>query len=136
MLFLARSFLFLHYIVSDSITKQIDPHIICQYLLFGAITVTNCKFFGAEGSALQYWGSPAKIYNNMFSWNDWSGQMGLVANGGFGTVYSSPTSKDEEFVGNTLWYNGASAGFRSGKTPIVCRYVFKTSVEYVGIWRH
>ena len=55
----------------------------------------------------------------MFSWNDWSGQMGLVANGGFGTVYSSPTSKNEEFIGNTLYYNGASAGYRSGKTPTV-----------------
>ena len=86
---------------------------------FGEVSVINCKFFGAEGSALQYWGAPAKIYNNMFSWNDWSGQMGLIANGGYGTVYSSPTSKDEEFIGNTLWYNGASAGYRSGKTPIV-----------------
>jgi len=86
---------------------------------FGEVNVINCKFFGAEGSALQYWGAPAKIHNNMFSWNDWSGQMGLVANGGFGTVYSSPTSKDEEFIGNTLYYNGASAGYRSGKTPIV-----------------
>ena len=86
---------------------------------FGEVNVINCKFFGAEGSALQYWGAPAKIHNNIFSWNDWSGQMGLVANGGFGTVYSSPTSKNEEFIGNTLYYNGASAGYRSGKTPTV-----------------
>jgi hypothetical protein len=86
---------------------------------FGEVSVINCKFFGAEGSALQYWGKPAKIYNNMFSWNDWSGQMGLIANGGYGTVYSSPTSKDEEFIGNTLFHNGASAGYRSGKTPTV-----------------
>jgi len=34
-------------------------------------------------------------------------------------MYSSPTSKDEEFIGNTLWYNGASAGYRSGKTPVI-----------------
>ena len=86
---------------------------------FGEVNVINCKFFGAEGSALQYWGAPAKIHNNLFSWNDWSGQMGLVANGGFGTVYSSPTSWNEEFIGNTLYYNGASAGYRSGKTPVV-----------------
>ena len=86
---------------------------------FGEINVINCKFFGAEGSALEYWGSPAKIHNNAFEWCDWSGQMGLVANGGYGTVWSSPTGKNEEFIGNTLWYNGASAGYRSGKTPTV-----------------
>ena len=86
---------------------------------FGYVNVINCKFFGAEGSALEYWGSPAKIHNNAFEWCDWSGQMGLVANGGYGTVWSSPTGKNEEFIGNTLWYNGASAGYRSGKTPTV-----------------
>ena len=27
--------------------------------------------------------------------------------------------KDEEFVGNTFWYNGASAGYMPGKSPLV-----------------
>ena len=40
--------------------------------------------------------------------------MALVFNGGFGTVYSLGQSQD--FVGNSLLYNGASAGFG----PIHC----------------
>jgi len=87
--------------------------------MHGSISVVNCTFFGAEGSALYYWSKKSKIHNNLFAWNDWSGHMGQKKNGGYGTVYSSPTSKDEEFIGNTLWYNGASAGYRSGKTPMI-----------------
>ena len=87
--------------------------------MHGSISVVNCTFFGAEGSALYYWSKKSKIHNNMFAWNDWSGHMGQKKNGGYGTVYSSPTSKNEEFIGNTLWYNGASAGYRSGKFPII-----------------
>jgi hypothetical protein len=83
----------------------------------GTISINNCEFFGAEGPALHYWGKDAKVYNNLFQWNDWSGQMELHKNGGDGTVYTGSKSKDEEFIGNTLWYNGASAGFRPGETP-------------------
>ena len=80
----------------------------------GTIYIDNCEFFGAEGSALLFWGKNAKIRNNLFKWNDWSGQMGLTYSGGFGTVYSGPHASDEEFSRNTMWYNGASAGYRPG----------------------
>ena len=84
----------------------------------GTLSVKNCVFFGSEGSALHYYGKEAKVHNNLFKWNDWSGQQGLTANGGRGTVYASQ-SQDEEFAGNTLWYNGASAGFRPGNNAKV-----------------
>ena len=70
------------------------------------ISVTNCTFFGGEGSALFYSGKNTKIYNKEFAWNDWTGQMGLTVNGGQGTIFSQGT--DEEFVGNTLLYNGVT----------------------------
>jgi len=80
----------------------------------GTISITNCEFIGGEGSALYYYGRNAKVHNNLFKWNDWSGQMGLYKNGGFGTVYAGPHACQEEFIGNTLYYNGASAGYRPG----------------------
>ena len=80
----------------------------------GKISIKNCEFFGAEGSALYYWGHNADIENNLFMWNDWSGQMDLTANGGFGTVYGGGHKNDETFESNTMWYNGASAGYRPG----------------------
>ena len=86
----------------------------------GKISVINCTFIGAEGSALQYWSKKSKIYNNLFAWNDWSGQMSSTASGGLATVYGFPGfQNDEEFIGNTLWYNGASAGQRPGNTPLI-----------------
>ena len=92
--------------------------------LTNSIEVINCTFIGAEGSALYYWSKKSKIYNNLFAWNDWSGHMGQKKNGGYGTVYSSPTSKDEEFIGNTLWYNGASAGLRPGRSSTIAENLF------------
>ena len=80
----------------------------------GTIFIDNCEFTGAEGSALLFWGKNVKIRNNLFQWNDWSGQMGLTASGGFGTIYSGPHASDTEFAENTMWYNGASAGYRPG----------------------
>lgn len=80
----------------------------------GTMSIQNCEFVGGEGSALYFWGKNVKIHNNLFKWNDWSGQMGLTFNGGFGTVYSAAHASQEEFMGNTMFYNGASAGFRPG----------------------
>jgi len=81
----------------------------------GTISIKNCEFFGSEGSALHYWGKNATVQNNLFKWNDWSGQMGLEANGGAGTVYEQGPCNQADFSSNTLWYNGASAGFRPGR---------------------
>ena len=80
----------------------------------GKISIKNCEFFGGEGSALYYWGNNAEVENNLFVWNDWSGQMGLEFNGGYGTVYGGGHRNNEIFKENTLWYNGASAGYRPG----------------------
>ena len=64
-----------------------------------------------------YSGGDSKVKNNLFKWNDWAGQMGLKASGGFGTVYSK--TRSQEFIGNTLLYNGASAGVRPGSTSML-----------------
>ena len=85
----------------------------------GTVSVTNCEFFGGEGGALYYWGKDAVVYNNLFKWNDWSGQMGLTQNGGCGTIYSTTQAIGDKFISNTMWYNGASAGFRPGDAATV-----------------
>ena len=85
----------------------------------GDLTVTNCVFKGAEGIALKFQGSNTEIYNNLFEYNDWSGQMSEKADGGGGTVVCNPGSSKSEFVGNTLSFNGAAAGYRPGKEGIV-----------------
>ena len=84
----------------------------------GYVEVTNCVFRGSEGYALGFTGTANKIYNNLFEWNDWSGQNTLVAGGGSGTVVAHGSPKSE-FVGNTLSFNGCSAGIRSGKSAVV-----------------
>ena len=90
----------------------------------GTVSIKNCVFFGAEGSALSYFGKDAKVENNLFQWNDWTGQQGdpmldSDTHGGCGTVFTSRSQTDEEFVGNTFWYNGASAGYMPGHAPLV-----------------
>ena len=80
----------------------------------GTIHVTNCVFFGGESVALYFYGKNAKIHNNLFQWNDWSGQMALHSNGGYGTVWGENHGTNEEFSGNTMWYNGATTGYRPG----------------------
>merc|ERR1719357_85680 len=70
----------------------------------GTVTVTNCTFTGAEGAALVYTGTETLIHNNLFTYNDWTGQ-GLG-----GTVMSSSTRG--VFSDNTLKYNGAAHGMR------------------------
>ena len=85
----------------------------------GRISIVNCEFFASEGAALYYWGKDALIQNNLFKWNDWSGQMGLKKNGGCGTVYSTVRGSGDKFIGNTMLYNGASAGFRPADRPTV-----------------
>jgi len=85
----------------------------------GHVEVVNCNFTGAEGFALQFKGITSKIYNNLFEWNDWTGQMSLKVDGGGGTVACYAGSEDSQFVGNTLRNNGASAGYRPGKKGMV-----------------
>ena len=55
-----------------------------------------------------------EIHNNLFQWNDWSGQMALYSNGGLGTVWGDNHQTNEEFSGNTMWYNGGTTGYRPG----------------------
>ena len=83
----------------------------------GKISIINCEFIGSEGSPLLFWGKDALVQNNLFKWNDWSGQMWTEAAGGFGTVQGDPNGKNETFERNTLWHNGAETGYRAGGQP-------------------
>jgi len=87
--------------------------------LDGTCSVTNCDFFGGEGPALHWECDSAKIHNNMFKWNNWSGQQANEKNGGLGTVFSKVKSPDksDEFISNTLWYNGDAHGYKTGQSP-------------------
>ena len=85
----------------------------------GKVSIVNCEFFGGEGSALYYWNKETTVQNNLFKWNDWSGQMTLTKSGGQGTFYSTPRGSGDKIIGNTLLYNGASAGFRPSHAPFV-----------------
>jgi len=80
--------------------------------VYGKVSVINCTFSGTEGSALQYGGKGVYIHNNLFAWNDWTGHMMEKASGGLGTIFGETIG--EEVSQNTLWYNGASNGIRSG----------------------
>jgi len=84
----------------------------------GQVAVTNCEFVGAEGGAL-YNQANITIHNSLFKWNDWSGQMALTSNGGFGTVFSKHRAGGESFIGNTLLHNGASSGYFPGHQPTI-----------------
>ena len=87
----------------------------------GPITIKNCIFYGGEGSALVYNGKGVKIHNNLFKWNDWSGVMD---GGGAGTVWTDGNEHDEEVIGNTWWFNGASAGLRTGHKSDIMENLF------------
>jgi len=103
----------------DSIPKTTN----IQVFKGGPIEITNCVFFGGEGTALVYGcrrcneedQGNVKITNNLFKWNDWScvmdgSGMGAVVNKGGG---------GEHVIGNTWEYNAASVGIRPGLTSTI-----------------
>ncbi|XP_022802159.1 uncharacterized protein LOC111339709 [Stylophora pistillata] len=78
----------------------------------------NSTFYGTDGLALQYYGDGVLLENNLFEYNDWSVSLSRTKNGGFGTVISQ--GPNDQFVSNTLRYNGAAHGFRpNGRNPRV-----------------
>ncbi|CAL4074331.1 unnamed protein product [Meganyctiphanes norvegica] len=77
-------------------------------LHYGKLMITNCTFEGSEGSALVYKGKECYVHNNIFMFNEWSGQTN--SSGGGGTVIDK--GFNNEFSQNTLMNNGNSAGFR------------------------
>ncbi|CAL4079397.1 unnamed protein product [Meganyctiphanes norvegica] len=81
----------------------------------GRISVINCTFVGSEGVSLIHDGLNNYIHNNLFWWNDWTGQDDR--NGG--TIKG--WGRDTEFSSNTMWYNGATSGLRVGFSPTVKR---------------
>ena len=87
----------------------------------GKVSIINCEFMGAEGSALQWWGKEAEVKNNLFKWIDWSGHMWTKAAGGFGTVQGNKDGYHETFERNTLWHNGAETGLRAGRKSRVLK---------------
>ena len=78
----------------------------------------NSTFYGTDGLALQYSGDGSLLQNNLFEYNDWSVALVRTKMGGLGTVVSNGIN--DQFVRNTLRFNGASAGFRpSGRNPVI-----------------
>ena len=76
------------------------------------------SFYGSDGLALQYSGDGAVVLNNLFEYNDWSVTNTKSKNGELGTVISNGIN--DQFIQNTLRFNGASAGFRpSGRNSVV-----------------
>ena len=75
----------------------------------GTFQFINNEFFGADGAAFEYDGENTIIENNLFGYNDWSGYRWTVISNGVG----------DNFVRNTLAYNGASTGYRPWGTPHV-----------------
>jgi len=69
----------------------------------------NSTFYGSDGLALQYSGDGALLQNNLFEYNDWSVTNTRSKSGGLGTVVSNGIN--DEFVRNTLRFNGASLDF-------------------------
>ena len=73
----------------------------------------NSTFYGTDGRALQYSGKGVLLQNNLFEYNDWSVTIMRQKSGGFGTVISN--GEDDQFIRNTLRFNGASSGFRPSR---------------------
>ena len=78
----------------------------------------NSTFFGTDGVALEYSGNGVLIKNNLFEYNDWSVALMQKPNGGFGTVISDGIN--DQFIRNTLRFNGAINAFRPNRPkPVV-----------------
>ncbi|KAL9965294.1 hypothetical protein ACROYT_G029071 [Oculina patagonica] len=80
--------------------------------------LVNCIFYGTDGAALQYSGTGVEIKNNLFEYNDWSVVLSKKKHGGLGTVISEGVN--DQFIRNTMRFNGASNGYRPNKpNPVV-----------------
>ena len=78
----------------------------------------NSTFYGADGLVLQYSGHKVRLENNLFEFNDWSVANMRSKTGGLGTVISNGVN--DQFIRNTMRYNGASNGYRPSKpNPVV-----------------
>ena len=75
--------------------------------------LTNSRFYGTDGLALEYHGTGSRVQNNLFEYNDWTVANMQRPNGGLGTVISN--GEHDQFIRNTLRYNGASSGFRPNR---------------------
>ena len=78
-----------------------------------SFNLTNNTFYGTDGLALEYSGTRTLLQNNLFEYNDWTVTNRQRANGGLGTVVSNAVS--DQFIRNTLRYNGASSGYRPNR---------------------
>lgn len=84
---------------------------------WGTFTFFNNTFYGSDGLALSYHGANVTIENNLFEYNDFTAANMVIGGGGLGTIKSDSTG--DQFIRNTLQYNGASVGIRPGLSPTV-----------------
>ncbi|CAL4205320.1 unnamed protein product, partial [Meganyctiphanes norvegica] len=78
------------------------------HMVMGRVSVINSTFVGGENGALVTDGKHCIIQNNLFEYNEWSGQTSMLAGGGTIVSYGF----EDRFYGNTVSYNGNSVGYR------------------------
>eukprot|EP00036_Acanthoecidae_sp_10tr_P002434 CAMPEP_0182945576 /NCGR_PEP_ID=MMETSP0105_2-20130417/55737_1 /TAXON_ID=81532 ORGANISM="Acanthoeca-like sp., Strain 10tr" /NCGR_SAMPLE_ID=MMETSP0105_2 /ASSEMBLY_ACC=CAM_ASM_000205 /LENGTH=748 /DNA_ID=CAMNT_0025085611 /DNA_START=94 /DNA_END=2337 /DNA_ORIENTATION=+ len=79
-----------------------------------SFVVTNCTWFGADGSTVQHYSTAGRWVNNLFAWNDWSGHDTNDHRGMGSTVLMASMGGDDVFERNTLLGNGPSVGYGAG----------------------
>ena len=77
----------------------------------------NNRFYGSDGYVAFVNGFEVTFENNLFEWNDWSAANTIEATGGIGLMESK--TQNDNYIRNTLYYNGAKAGLQPGKNPVV-----------------
>eukprot|EP00935_MAST-01C_sp_MAST-1C-sp1_P001455 g1455.t1 len=79
-----------------------------------SFNVFNCSWIGADGTAVDYFGTHGNWTNNLFRYNDWTGADTDNHRGMGSTVLLASMGSHDVFVRNTLYGNGPSVGYGAG----------------------
>merc|ERR1719419_919079 len=92
-----------HRMLGDA-TPPMATQLIADRHKNGSISVTNCTFYGSEGSALVYESTNGIVTNNLFTYNDWAVQGD--------TACVESKSYDGKISHNTFDHNGSNKALR------------------------